>query len=77
VTPQQLTLIETPPHLVHNPGGTVSDVRCTGGHVWDWARLVLQRDLTPEQMARVLAEARRSQCSRVEAYERLKEEGRL
>jgi hypothetical protein len=45
--------------------------------LWSWARLVLQATLTPEQMARVLAEARRSQCSRVEAYERLKEEGRL
>jgi hypothetical protein len=45
--------------------------------LWSWARLVLQATLTPEQMARVLAEARRAQCSRVEAYERLKEEGRL
>ena len=45
--------------------------------MWDWGRLVLQCDLTPEQMQRVDTEARRGQCSRVEAYERLVEEGRL
>ena len=45
--------------------------------MWDWGRLVLQADLTQAQMALVLDEARRGQCSRVEAYERLVEEGRL
>ena len=45
--------------------------------MWDWGRLVLQADLTQAQMALVLDEARRGQCSRVEAYERLQEEGKL
>ena len=52
-------------------------VERVGSAMWDWGRLVLQCTLTPEQMQRVDTEARRGQCSRVEAYERLVEEGRL
>ena len=52
-------------------------VERVGSAMWDWGRLVLQADLTQAQMALVLDEARRGQCSRVEAYERLQEEGKL
>ena len=45
--------------------------------MWDWGRLVLQADLTQAQMALVLDEARRGQCSRVEAYKQLKRRGEL
>jgi len=46
-----------------------------GGDLWRWDRLMLQRELSPEELAAVMDKARREQCSRVEAWERLQREG--